>query len=186
RHRRRLPRQGAGCNAARHPQRAPLALLLHPRRAAREHRRSSRCGTRPRDIGVRLARIRQCGVQGATESISQDGERGGGECGRGARERPQVAQGQVGGRHVPRTSPWLVFGLPAMLCAAWAVHAGKDVNWDQLNYHYYLPFELVAGRLTQDFFAASAQSYLNPVGYLPFYLMVAAGWHSVLVSSVLA
>jgi hypothetical protein len=87
---------------------------------------------------------------------------------------------------MPRPSPWLVFGIPAVVCAAWAVHAGKDVNWDQLNYHYYLPFELLAGRLGQDFFAASAQSYLNPVGYLPFYLMVAAGWHSVLVSSVLA
>ena len=85
-----------------------------------------------------------------------------------------------------RRASWLVFALPAILCAAWTVHAGKDVNWDQLNYHYYLPFELVAGRLTQDFFAASAQSYLNPVGYLPFYFMVAAGWHSVLVSIVLA
>ena len=85
-----------------------------------------------------------------------------------------------------RTSPWLVFGLPAAICAAWTVYAGKDVNWDQLNYHYYLPFELLAGRLGQDFFAASAQSYLNPVGYLPFYLMVAHGWHSVAVSIVLA
>jgi len=87
---------------------------------------------------------------------------------------------------VPRASPWLVFGLPAVLSAAWTVHAGKDVNWDQLNYHYYLPFELLGGRLGQDFFAASAQSYLNPVGYLPFYLMVAAGWHSVIVSVLLA
>jgi hypothetical protein len=87
---------------------------------------------------------------------------------------------------VTRLSPWLAFGLPAVLCAAWTVHAGKDVNWDQLNYHYYLPFELVAGRLAQDFFAASAQSYLNPLGYLPFYLMVAHGWHSVAVSIVLA
>ena len=84
------------------------------------------------------------------------------------------------------TSSWLIFGLPAVLCAAWSVHAGKDVNWDQLNYHYYLPFELLAGRLSRDFFAASAQSYLNPFGYLPFYLMVAAGWHSVLISVVLA
>jgi len=87
---------------------------------------------------------------------------------------------------VRRASPWLVFGLPAVLCAAWSVHAGKDVNWDQLNYHYYLPFELLAGRLRQDFFAASAQGYLNPIGYLPFYLMVSSGWHSVLVSVVLA
>jgi len=84
------------------------------------------------------------------------------------------------------TSRWLVFGLPAILCAAWALHAGKDVNWDLLNYHYYLPFQLLGGRIEQDFFAASAQSYLNPLGYLPFYLMVTHGWHSVLVSVVLA
>lgn len=79
-----------------------------------------------------------------------------------------------------------VFGVPAALCAAWTVYAGKDVNWDLLNYHYYGPFQLLAGRLQQDFFAASAQSYLNPVGYLPFYLMVSAGWHSVAASIALA
>jgi hypothetical protein len=80
----------------------------------------------------------------------------------------------------------LAFCLPSGICAAWTVFAGKDVNWDLLNYHYYLPYELLAGRLEQDFFAASAQSYLNPIGYLPFYLMVSAGWHSVVVSMVLA
>lgn len=76
--------------------------------------------------------------------------------------------------------------LPAAICAAWTVVAGKDLNWDLLNYHYYAPFQLLEGRLQQDFFAASAQSYLNPVGYLPFYLMVASGWHSVAVSALLA
>jgi hypothetical protein len=80
----------------------------------------------------------------------------------------------------------LAFAVPAALCAAWTVVAGKDVNWDLLNYHYYLPYELLGGRLAQDFFAASGQSYLNPLGYLPFYLMVSSGWHSVLVSIVLA
>jgi hypothetical protein len=80
----------------------------------------------------------------------------------------------------------LAFSIPALACAAWTVYAGKDVNWDLLNYHYYLPFELLHGRLQQDFFAASAQSYLNPVGYLPFYLMVSSGWHSVLASIALA
>jgi hypothetical protein len=77
-------------------------------------------------------------------------------------------------------------GLPAAICAAWTVHAGKDLNWDLLNYHYYAPFQLLEGRLQQDFFAASAQSYLNPIGYLPFYLMVSSGWHSVAVSVALA
>ncbi|MGA8050554.1 MAG: hypothetical protein WCA09_10290 [Burkholderiales bacterium] len=80
----------------------------------------------------------------------------------------------------------LVFGAPAVACALWTVYAGKDVNWDLLNYHYYLPYELLGGRLGQDYFAASAQSYLNPVGYLPFYLMVSSGWHSVCASIALA
>jgi hypothetical protein len=80
----------------------------------------------------------------------------------------------------------VVFCLPAAICAAWTVFAGKDVNWDLLNYHYYSPFALLTGRLEQDFFAASAQSYLNPVGYVPFYLMVSSGWHSVAASMTLA
>jgi len=79
-----------------------------------------------------------------------------------------------------------VFGIPAALCAAWTVFAGKDLNWDLLHYHYYLAYSLFGDRTAQDWFAAGTQSYLNPVGYLPFYLMVAAGWHSVLVSMVLA
>ena len=78
------------------------------------------------------------------------------------------------------------FLVPAALCAAWTIYAGKDVNWDLLNYHYYAPFQLLEGRLQQDFFAASAQSYLNPIGYLPFYVMVSSGWHSVAVSLALA
>jgi len=86
---------------------------------------------------------------------------------------------------MPRPALLSVFAVPAVLCAVWTIVAGKDVNWDLLNYHYYLPFELLEGRVAQDFFAASAQSYLNPVGYLPFYLM-ASGWHSVLASIVLA
>ena len=79
-----------------------------------------------------------------------------------------------------------MFGLPAGVCAAWTVFAGKDLNWDLLNYHYYLPFEFLAGRLQQDFYAASGQSYLNPLGHVPFYLMVSSGWHSVIASVALA
>ena len=77
-------------------------------------------------------------------------------------------------------------GLALAACAAWTVVAGKDLNWDLLNYHYYAPYQLLGGRLAQDFFAASAQSYLNPLGYLPFYLMVSSGWHAVIVAVLLA
>ncbi len=78
-----------------------------------------------------------------------------------------------------------VFGTAAVLCAAWTVLAGKDLNFDLLNYHYYVGYELLGGRLAQDFYAASAQSYLNPLGYLPFYAL-ASSWHSVLASIALA
>ena len=79
-----------------------------------------------------------------------------------------------------------LFGIPAALCAAWTVHAGKDLNWDLLHYHLYLPYELLGGRITQDYFAASAQSYLNPVGFLPFYARVMSGLPRVLASILLA
>jgi hypothetical protein len=79
----------------------------------------------------------------------------------------------------------LVFAVPALLAALWTVFAGKDLNWDLLHYHYYVAQSLVEGR-AQDYFAARGESYHNPLGYLPFYWMVSAGWHSVLASMALA
>jgi hypothetical protein len=71
-------------------------------------------------------------------------------------------------------------------CSAWTIFAGKDLNWDLLHYHFYIAAALAEGRLGQDYFAASSQTYLNPLGYLPFYFMVRAGLHSVVVSVLLA
>lgn len=80
----------------------------------------------------------------------------------------------------------LVFAMAVVVCLGWNWYAGKDLNWDQLNYHFYLPHSLVEGRLSKDFFPASVQSYLNPVSYLPFYWMVKVGWHSLAIGSILA
>ena len=82
--------------------------------------------------------------------------------------------------------PLALFGVPAILCGVWTVVAGKDLNWDLLHYHYYIAHSLLNGRFAQDYFAAGTESYLNPIGYVPFYLMASAGWHSVLVSVMLA
>ena len=81
---------------------------------------------------------------------------------------------------------WLVFGSAAAIAVLWTLHAGKDLSWDLLHYHYYVAHAFQQGRLERDFFAASAQGYLNGVGYLPFYWMVSSGWHSVAVAAVLA
>ena len=69
---------------------------------------------------------------------------------------------------------------------AWALVAGKDLNWDQLNYHFYAGYSFVQDRLDQDFLAANAQSYFNPLPYVPFYWMVSRGWSSVAITCVLA
>src|SRR5690606_24069636 len=78
----------------------------------------------------------------------------------------------------------LLMGLA--LCLLWTWWAGKDLNWDLINYHYYLPFELLRGRIHTDFFPAGAQSYLNPLPYIPLYLMDRAGFPSLVTFSVLA
>ena len=72
------------------------------------------------------------------------------------------------------------------LTVGWSLIAGKDLNWDQLNYHFYSAYSFLTGRLSHDFMAANLQSYLNPLPYLPFYAMVQHGWHSVAITSVLA
>jgi hypothetical protein len=74
----------------------------------------------------------------------------------------------------------------ALATIVWSLIAGKDINWDVLNYHYYAGYALLTDRLQQDFMAANQQSYLSPFAYVPFYLMVKHGWNSIVIASVLA
>lgn len=67
-----------------------------------------------------------------------------------------------------------------------ALVMGKDVNWDQMNYHYYLGFSADGSRLAIDLFPASLQSYLNPYAYYPFYWMVSHQWSPKLIVAALA
>ncbi|MGE8444700.1 MAG: hypothetical protein ACN6O1_00640 [Comamonas sp.] len=75
----------------------------------------------------------------------------------------------------------LIFGF---ICG-WSWYAGKDHNWDQLNYHLYAVHLLMNSRWQQDYYAASIQSYLNPVSYLPFYYMVREGVNDVAIALIL-
>lgn len=72
-----------------------------------------------------------------------------------------------------------------ILTVCWGGAIGKDLGWDLMNHHFYLPYAWVSGQLTQDFFAAGPQSYQNPLGYFPFYFMVIAGWPSWLIGAAL-
>jgi Glycosyltransferase family 87 len=76
--------------------------------------------------------------------------------------------------------------LICSLCCASAFFTGKDINWDQLNYHLYAGFAASGHRITQDFLPASIQSYLNPYAYVPFSSMVLAGFPDWVIVCLLA
>jgi len=79
---------------------------------------------------------------------------------------------------------WLVaFAYTQVICLAIALVAGRDLNWDQFNYHLFAGLSVFEERLTQDFFPASIQTYFNPLVYAPFYWMVAHDFHSLAISA---
>lgn len=74
----------------------------------------------------------------------------------------------------------------AGLSVLWTWLAGKDLNWDFLNYHFYGAYAMLHGRLATDYFAGSLQSYLNPLGFVPIYAMITSGWSPLVIGVTLS
>jgi len=66
---------------------------------------------------------------------------------------------------------WAVIGGALLAGAAYTWFAGEDINWDWQNYHEYNAFALIHGRYDQDVAPAGIQTFLNPLAYLPAYLL---------------
>lgn len=79
-------------------------------------------------------------------------------------------------------------GFAAILvpCWVWTLAAGKDLNFDLLNYHVYAGFAANSDRLSQDFFPASIQSYLSPYALLPLHWLLTLKVPAVLAGCALA
>jgi hypothetical protein len=58
-----------------------------------------------------------------------------------------------------------LFGLVALAL-------GQDINWDLHNYHYYIPYAFLTGRLDYDILPAQVANFYNPLLYVPFYYAV--------------
>jgi hypothetical protein len=61
-----------------------------------------------------------------------------------------------------------------MVIFGWAVMVivrGKDASWDFRNYHWYLPYAFLHGRLGFDIAVAHQATYYNPLLDTPFYLL---------------
>lgn len=80
----------------------------------------------------------------------------------------------------------LAFVFIASVCVSLSIAHGKDLSWDLLNYHLYSPHAALHYSLSSDFMGSGWVRYLNPYAHMPFYWMVMAGWHPVIISSVLA
>ena len=70
-----------------------------------------------------------------------------------------------------RAGSGLAYLLGLIAFSAVAVIAGQDCNWDLQNYHIYAPFALLHWRYTTDVGPGGFQAYLNPLPYLPPYLL---------------
>ena len=66
---------------------------------------------------------------------------------------------------------WAVILGSLLAGAIYAWFAGEDINWDWRNYHEYSAFALIHGRFNEDVAPAGIQSFLNPLAYLPAYLL---------------
>ena len=62
---------------------------------------------------------------------------------------------------------WL--GLVVVACGWFALKHGQDASWDFRNYHWYIPFAFLNGRMSFDVLPAEEATYYNPLLYVPYY-----------------
>src|SRR5260370_21037706 len=84
-----------------------------------------------------------------------------------------IARRSFDGRSVEGGSfgSWAWVGASLLAGAASAWFAGEDINWDWRNYHDYNAFALINGRYDWDVAPAGIQTFLNPLAYVPAYLL---------------
>ena len=68
-------------------------------------------------------------------------------------------------------SPAIVIVASLLAGALYAWFSGEDINWDWQNYHEYGAFALLNGRFDVDVVPGGFQSFLNPLVYVPAYLL---------------
>jgi hypothetical protein len=86
---------------------------------------------------------------------------------------------------LPRLQPReLAFlGIAILICTAYVVWLGKDTSWDFRNYHWYIPYALLNGRMGIDVAVAHQASYYNPYIDVPFYWLAVhtTSWFAIAV-----
>ena len=84
-------------------------------------------------------------------------------------------------------SPAIVIVTSLLAGALYAWFSGEDINWDWRNYHEYGAFALLSGRFDIDVVPGGFQSFLNPLVYVPAYLLrhgVGAPFWGILIGAI--
>ncbi|HEX4534691.1 MAG TPA: hypothetical protein VH000_10700 [Rhizomicrobium sp.] len=66
---------------------------------------------------------------------------------------------------------WLFLCAVMLGVALFVLWMGKDTSWDFRNYHWYIPYQFLTGRMNLDLAVAHQASYYNPFLDIPFYLL---------------
>jgi len=64
---------------------------------------------------------------------------------------------------------WLFLGVVIAFWSVFVVALGKDTSWDFRNYHWYIPYAFLNGRMGLDVAVAHQATYYNPLLDVPFY-----------------
>jgi hypothetical protein len=75
-------------------------------------------------------------------------------------------------RHEPlRLAPqeWLFLAAMILGWGLFVIWLGKDMSWDFRNYHWYIPYAFLNGRMNFDISVAHQATYYNPMLDVPFY-----------------
>jgi len=64
---------------------------------------------------------------------------------------------------------WLFLGLVVLFWSGFVIALGKDTSWDFRNYHWYVPYAFLNGRMGLDVAVAHQATYYNPLLDVPFY-----------------
>jgi hypothetical protein len=66
----------------------------------------------------------------------------------------------------------LVTSFGIVFTTIFAMAVGKDLGWDQENYHYYAVYAWLHGRVNYHIAPAGIQSWYNPLIYVPHYWLI--------------
>jgi len=66
---------------------------------------------------------------------------------------------------------WLFLALVILGWGVFVISLGKDMSWDFHNYHWYIPYAFLNGRMGFDISVAHQATYYNPLLDIPFYLL---------------